>query len=109
MKASLYCLTLLLMIVFIMPSNTEAQSNVLKIYATPLAIDSVISMDQQSGSPHSVYQLVSTDTTYIFDKTSVFDYDVTIQGVFGVGRPAALHSARRIEGRVGSRAAFHLF
>lgn len=104
MKASLYCLTLLLMIVFIMPSNTEAQSNVLKIYATPLAIDSVISMDQQSGSPHSVYQLVSTDTTYIFDKTSVFDYDVTIQGVLALdGRPPCIQPDVLKDGSVAAQ------
>ncbi len=91
MKVYLYYLTFLLLAVLLMPSKIFAQSNVLTVYATPLPLDSVISMDQSSGSPHSVIKLVSTDTTYVFDKTSVFNYDVTIEGQLASdGRPPCI-------------------
>ena len=92
MKISYYYLTILLLAVLFLPSKGIAQSSdVLNIYATPLPLDSVISMDQQSGNPHSIYKLVSTDTTYVFDKTSVFDYSVTIEGQLGTdGRPPCI-------------------
>ncbi len=104
MKLSLYYLTFLLTAILLMPSNIFAQSGVLKVYATPLPLDSVISMDQNSGSPHSVYQLVTTDTTYIFDKTSVFDYDVTIEGQLASdGRPPCIQPDVLKDGSVAAQ------
>jgi len=85
MKRFIYLL-FLFSVVCIIPHKSYAQSGTLVIYASlaeESSLDSIISQDQNSGSPHLVYQLASTDTPYIFYRAIVIDNDVTISGVLG--------------------------
>ena len=72
------------MIVFMLtPSQSFAQSGTLTIYANnPLTLDQVINGDVSGGvNNHSVYQLVSTDTTYLLDATITSQSSISIIGV----------------------------
>jgi hypothetical protein len=72
------------MIVFMLtPSQSFAQSGTLVIYAnSSLTLDQVINGDVSGGvNNHSVYQLVSTDTTYLLDATITSQSSISIIGV----------------------------
>lgn len=66
-----------------MPRHSLAQSGTLVIYASGPTLDQVIGGDTTSTGfqKHSVYQLVSTDTTYLFDATITMKSGVSIIGV----------------------------
>ena len=84
MKRFIYPLVFFVMVA-VTPFRLLAQSNTLVIYATPVTpentLDSVVAVDQHSGSPHAIYQLVSTDTPYVYDNTIVVDNNVSFIGV----------------------------
>ncbi|MFZ1081916.1 MAG: hypothetical protein WAO19_08320, partial [Candidatus Kryptoniota bacterium] len=82
-----------MVIVFMMPGRSAAQSDTLVIYATPesISLDSVINHDQAQATPHAVYELASTDTPYTFINGVVINHSVTITGVLGAGgRPPCI-------------------
>jgi|YelNatPaOPRAMG01_1025707.scaffolds.fasta_scaffold13027_4 hypothetical protein len=60
-----------------------AQSGTLVVYASQGPLDKIIGADTTNSGlqKHSEYQLVSTDTTYIFDATMTFKSAVSIIGV----------------------------
>lgn len=66
---------------FMAPGQSNAQT--LVIYATGPTLDQVILGDTTAGGvrQHDVYQLVSRDTTYIFDGTITLNTNTTIIGV----------------------------
>ncbi len=66
-----------------LPRHSFAQSGTLAVYASQGPLDTVIGADTTSSGlqNHSVYQLVSTDTTYIFDATMTIKSSVSIVGV----------------------------
>ena len=65
------------------PGQLSAQSGTLNVYAKGPTLDKVFRGDTLSNGAqaHSVYQLVSRDTTYIFDATITIKSSVTILGV----------------------------
>jgi len=79
-----------MMVLLLAPGQSFAQSGTLTIYAggtQTLTLDQVISADTLSGGlqKHSVYELVSTDTTYLLDATITFKSSVTVWGVPATG------------------------
>lgn len=90
MKKPFLHFAIVLLFTIMASSQIFAQSELL-IYATPNNLDVVIAADQASSSPHDIYTLVSTDTTYIFDEGIVINRDVTIRGQLGAdGRPPTI-------------------
>lgn len=93
MKQFIYAL-LLVVIICVMPYQLSAQSGTLVIQASLLetnSLDAIIAADQASATPHSVYELTSTDMPYVFYSGIVIDRDVTIRGVLGAnGRPPCI-------------------
>ncbi len=84
MKTLFTTVFLFAMTVFMLtPSQSFAQTGTLKIYANnPLTLDQVINGDVSGGvNNHSVYQLVSTDTTYLLDATITSQSSISIIGV----------------------------
>jgi len=67
------------------PNQSLAQSGTLVVYASGSTLDQVIGADTLSGGAqkHSVYQLVSLDTTYLLDATITVKSSVSIVGVPG--------------------------
>ena len=70
-----------LVVLFLAPTLLLAQTRV--VYASGPTLDQVILADTTAGGfpAHSVYQLVSLDTTYIFDGTITFKSGVSVIGV----------------------------
>ncbi len=66
-----------------LPRHSFAQSGTKVVYASQGPLDTIIGADTTNSGlqNHSVYQLVSTDTTYIFDATMTFKSSVSIVGV----------------------------
>lgn len=84
MKALFTTIFLLAMIVFfLVPNQTNAQSGTLTVYASGKSLDQVIAADTTSTGlqKHSTYQLVSLDTTYLLDATVTIKSDVSLIGV----------------------------
>ncbi len=76
--------SLFVIIVFMLiPSQSFAQSGTLVIYAnSSQTLDQVINGDVSGGvNNHAVYQLVSTDTTYLLDATITSASGISIIGV----------------------------
>jgi hypothetical protein len=81
---SLLAAAVLLAAVIVMPGRALAgPSDTLTVYATPLNLEQVIGADTVAGGlqAHSVYKLVSLDTTYVFQGPMSFKSDVTVMGV----------------------------
>ena len=76
-------LLLALMAFILMPQQSYAQSGTLVVYANSAStLDQIINGDVTGGvQNHSVYQLVSTDTTYLLDATITSQSSVSIVGV----------------------------
>lgn len=75
---------MLAIIVFmVIPSQSFAQSGTMVIYASNSStLDQIINGDVSGGvNNHSVYQLVSTDTTYLLDATITSQSSISIVGV----------------------------
>lgn len=84
MKAFFTATFLLAMMVFMfLPGQSFAQSGTLVVYAnSPVTLDSVINGDVTGGiNNHSVYELVSTDTTYLLNATITSQSSISIVGV----------------------------
>ncbi len=65
------------------PSQVFAASDTLKVYASDGLLDQVVRADTlpNGSQAHSVYLLMSTDTTYIFDATITVKSSVAFIGV----------------------------
>ncbi len=75
-----------MVVLFTLPTRSFAQSDTLVVYANDTkTIDQVIGGDTLSdgAQAHSVYKLVSVDTTYLLDATITLKSGVTIVGVPG--------------------------
>lgn len=87
MKKFFAAMSLVAMVVLIAaPKLTFAQSGTLTIYASATeTIDQVVASDTLSNGAqaHSVYQLVSLDTTYLLDATITVKSSVSFVGVPG--------------------------
>ena len=83
MKALFTTTILLVMMMFMLtPIESFAQSGTLVVYASGKTLDQIINGDQTVGvQNHSVYQLVSTDTTYLLDATITSQSSISIVGV----------------------------
>ncbi|MBI9071274.1 MAG: T9SS type A sorting domain-containing protein [Melioribacteraceae bacterium] len=103
MKKFIYYLSFLMFAVI--TSQITAQSELI-IHATPNSLDAVIKADQDSGSPHDIYTLVSLDTTYVFDEGIIIDNSIVIRGVAGAdGKLPTIQPGVDLEGNVAP----HLF
>ncbi len=81
---TLFTITFLLaMIIFmLMPGQSFAQSGTLVVYANGPTLDQVINGDVTNGvQNHSVYKLVSLDTTYLLDATITSKSGISVIGV----------------------------
>ncbi len=86
MRKLLTASTIVAMFVLLtIPRPSLAQSGTLTVYASGPTLDQVIGGDTTStgAQKHSVYQLVSVDTTYLLDATITLKSGVTIEGVPG--------------------------
>lgn len=65
------------------PSQVFAASDTLKVYASDGLLDKIVREDTlaNGSQAHSVYLLMSTDTTYIFDATITVNSSVAFVGV----------------------------
>ncbi len=83
MKTFFTSMFLLGMIVFILiPGQSFAQSGTMTVYASGQTLDQIIAGDQTNGvQNHSVYKLVSLDSTYLVDATITISSSVSIIGV----------------------------
>ncbi len=74
---------LVIMVFLLIPKNSFAQSGTMDIYAnSSTTIDQVINGDVTNGiQNHSIYRLVSTDTTYLLDATITSKSNISIIGV----------------------------
>ena len=80
--------TVLLMMFFALvtlSNQSFAQGGTLDVYASGPTLDVVIGSDTTANGEqaHSIYRLVSLDTTYIFDATITIKSSVSIIGVLG--------------------------
>ena len=76
-----------------LPKQLFAAGGTLVVYASGPTLDVVIGSDTTSNGEqaHDVYQLVSLDTTYIFDATITAKSSISIVGVLGNdGRPPCI-------------------
>ena len=76
-----------------LPKQLFAAGGTLVVYASGPTLDVVIGSDTTSNGEqaHDVYQLVSLDTTYIFDATITAKSSISIVGVLGQdGRPPCI-------------------
>jgi Secretion system C-terminal sorting domain len=84
MKA-IYTATIAIVFAIVLLTSQQlfAQSGTMVVYANGPTLDQIIGADTTStgAQKHSVYQLVSLDTTYIFDATITFKSAVSIVGV----------------------------
>ena len=72
---------IVIMVLIMIPSYSFAQSGTLMVYANGPTIDQVINGDVTDGvQNHSVYQLVSLDTTYLLDATITSQSSISIIG-----------------------------
>jgi hypothetical protein len=73
-------------LLFVTPSHLLATAKNVKaskelvVYATPTNLNAIIAAD---AGAHSVYKLVSLDTTYLFDDAITATQDISIIGVPG--------------------------
>ncbi|MDF1610641.1 T9SS type A sorting domain-containing protein [Stygiobacter electus] len=75
----------------------------LVVHASGKSLDVIINNDQASTTPHSVYKLVSTDTTYIFLDPITIKTNVTVIGVLGKNkRPPTIQPAVRTDGSMST-------
>ena len=72
-----------LFVILAVPSNLVAASDTLVVFAKGQTLDKIIRGDTlaNGSKSHHYYQLVSTDTTYIFDATITTKENFTIWGV----------------------------
>ncbi len=71
-----------MIVLMLMSGQSFAQSGTLVVYASGATLDQVINGDVTNGvQNHSVYQLVSTDTTYLLDATVTSQSSISIMGV----------------------------
>src|SRR5450759_3093287 len=65
------------------PSQSFAANDTLVVYATPTDLNNVIMSDTLVGGAfkHTVYKLVSRDTTYVFNAAITVHSDITVLGV----------------------------
>ncbi len=82
LTASMFVAMLTLLVA---PRHSFAQSGTLVVYASGNSLDQVIGADTTTGGlqKHSVYRLVSTDTTYLLDATITIKSSASIVGVSG--------------------------
>ena len=88
-------IVVVIMAFFITPSNIYAASDTLDVYSSGASLDEIINSDTTSTGmqAHSVYKLVSLDTTYIFLGPVSVKSDLTVIGVLGSnGRPPCIQS-----------------
>lgn len=82
---SLFTTTFLfaMIVLMLMPGLSYSQSGTLTVYANGKTLDQVIAADTVTGGmqKHSIYQLVSLDSTYLLDATVTIKSDVSIIGV----------------------------
>jgi len=84
---------LVLVIFFMLPSKVFANGNdTLVVYANGPSLDQVINNDTSNGGQsHSVYKLVSLDTTYLYMGPITVKSNFTVIGVLGSnGRPPCI-------------------
>ncbi|MDR3626631.1 MAG: hypothetical protein P4L45_07350, partial [Ignavibacteriaceae bacterium] len=83
-----------MIVLFILPVKALAGSNdTLVVYANGANLDDIINSDTTSNSQqaHSVYKLVTLDTTYIYLAQITPKSDITVLGVLGSeGRPPCI-------------------
>lgn len=85
-KAILFAIAFAMASMFGLPGSTfAANSDTLVVYASGNSLDAVIGSDTTTGGvqAHSVYKLVSLDTTYIFLGPTTIKSNVTVIGVPG--------------------------
>lgn len=78
---------------FALPMKTLAANDTLVVYANGPSLDQVVNSDTTSAGlqAHSVYKLVSLDTTYIFLGPANVKANMTFVGVLGSnGRPPCI-------------------
>ena len=95
MRSIYASVTLILLAIFLSLSSLTfaAESDTLVVYASGANLDDVISGDVTSSGDqaHSVYKLVSRDTTYLYYSTITVQSDITIIGELGDdGRPPCI-------------------
>ena len=87
---------------FIMPGKTFAVgSDTLEVYSSGASLDEIINSDTTAAGmqAHSVYKLVSLDTTYIFLGPVSVKSSITVIGVKGTdGRPPCIQSGVLLDG-----------
>jgi Secretion system C-terminal sorting domain len=85
---------LVMTVIVLFAAQSFAASDTLVVYASGPTLDQVFQKDTTStgAQAHSVYKLVSLDTTYIFDGTITIKSGVTIWGVLdpATGRPPCI-------------------
>jgi hypothetical protein len=83
MKALFRTISLIVMIVFLfIPRQSFASSDTLVVLSNiSQTLDQVITADQSSSTPHSVYELTETDVSYLLDATVNIANSVTILGI----------------------------
>jgi hypothetical protein len=75
-------LAIAMMVLLLTPGQLFAQSGTLVVYASGQTLDQVINGDVTNGiQNHSVYQLVSLDTTYLIDATITSQSAISIVGI----------------------------
>jgi len=82
MKTFFTIAVIAVVVLILTSSHSFAQSGTLVVYANGPTIDQVINGDVTGGvQNHSVYQLVSLDTTYLLDATITSQSSISIIGV----------------------------
>jgi hypothetical protein len=89
----------------VVPSQSFAQaSDVLVVYATPKNVNVVINGDTLANGvrKHHVYQLVSTDTTYVYDGAITSKEDISVLGIVqaGTNRPPCIQPVPLQDGTI---------
>jgi hypothetical protein len=84
MKHAVTISVLVVLVAFVgLPSATLAASDTLIVYATTGNLEQIINSDTTGGGmqAHKVYQLVSRDTTYVYQGAISVKSDITVIGV----------------------------
>ena len=86
--------TICVAIVALLATPGQSLAQTLTVYASGPTLDQVILGDTTAAGvrQHTTYQLVSLDTTYIFDETITVTSDISVIGVpdAGTGRPPCI-------------------
>lgn len=77
----LLILALSVSIVMLLAASMATASDTLVVYATQGYLNTIINTDLASALPHSVYKLVTTDTTYLFNGPITTTLSITVVGV----------------------------